>query len=91
MNRLPYGVASASVIFQQTMDQVLPKLAGVVCFIDDILVTGSNEPEHLSNLEAVFQKIQDYGLRLKLQKCKFFQESIEYLRQVVSRGSIHPV
>ena len=60
-----------------------------MCFIDDILVTGSNEPEHLSNLEAVFQKIQEYGLRLKLQKFKFFQESIEYLRQVVSRG-VHP-
>ena len=72
------------------MDQVLPKLAGVVCFIDDILVTGCNEAEHLSNLEAVFQKIQEYGLRLKLRKCKFFQESVEYLGQVVSREGVHP-
>ena len=30
VNRLPYGVASAPAIFQQTMDQVLPKIAGVV-------------------------------------------------------------
>ena len=90
MNRLPYGVASAPAIFQQTVDQILPKLAGVVCFIDDILVTGCNEAEHLSNLEAVFQKIQEYGLRLKLRKCKFFQESVEYLGQVVSREGIHP-
>ena len=32
VNRLPYGVASAPAIFPQTMDQVLPKIAGVVYF-----------------------------------------------------------
>ena len=47
VNRLPYGVASAPAIFQQIMDQILPKLPHVVCFIDDILVTGRNESEHL--------------------------------------------
>ena len=87
---MPYGVASAPTIFQQTLDQVLPKIAGVVCFIDDILVTGKTEAEHLSNLEAVLQKLQEYGLRLKMRKCKFFQESVEYLGQVVSREGIHP-
>jgi len=61
------------------MDQLLPKLPGVVCFIDDILVTERTEEEHLSNLEAVLQELQEYGLRLKQCKCKFFQESVEYL------------
>ncbi len=65
VNRLPYDVASAPAIFQQTMDQILPKLPGVVCFIDDILITGRTEAEHLSNLEAVFEKLKEYGLRLK--------------------------
>ena len=32
VNRLPYGVASAPAIFPQTMDQILPKIAGVVYF-----------------------------------------------------------
>ena len=31
VNRLSYGVASAPAIFKQTMDQVQPKIAGVVC------------------------------------------------------------
>ena len=44
------------------MDQILPKLPGVVCFIDDILIMGCTEAEHLSNLEAVLQKLQEYGL-----------------------------
>ena len=39
-------------------------------------------------LHAIFQK---YGLLLKLQKYKYFQESVEYLGQVVSREGVHPV
>ena len=35
-NRLPYGVASAPAIFQQIVEQILPKLPGVVCYIDNI-------------------------------------------------------
>ena len=88
MNRLPYGVAPA--IFQQMMDQLLPKLPRIVCFIDDILITGRDEKEHLSNLEAFLKTLHKYGLRLKLRKCKFFEESVEYLRQVVSKEGIHP-
>ena len=87
---MPYGVASAPAIFQQAMDQILPKLPGVVCFIDDILITGRTEAEHLANLEAVLQKLQEYGLRLKLRKCKFFQKSVEYLGQVVSKEGVQP-
>ena len=40
--RLPYGVAAAPSIFQLIMDQILPKLPGVVCYLDDILVTGKD-------------------------------------------------
>ena len=89
-NRLPYGVASAPAIFQQIMEQILPKLPGVVCYIDDILITGRNDDEHLANLEAVFQSLKQYGFRLKRSKCWFFQESVEYLGHVVSKGFRHP-
>ena len=86
--RLPYGVASAPSIFQQIMDQILPKLPGVVCYLDDILVTGKDEKEHLNNLEAVLQKLQEHNLRIKSSKCKFMQKSVEYLGKVVSAEGI---
>ena len=60
-NRLPYGVASAPTIFQQIMEQILPKVPGVVCYVDDILVTGRTDDEHLDHLEAVFQSLKQYG------------------------------
>ncbi len=38
--RLPFGVASAPAIFQKMMDDLLRGIPGVICYIDDILVTG---------------------------------------------------
>ena len=46
--RMPFGIASAPALFQKTMDSVLQGIKQVVCYIDDILVTGSNESEHLT-------------------------------------------
>ena len=63
-NRLPYGIVSAPAIFQQIIEQVLPKLPKVVCYMDDILVTGCTDKEHLHNLNAVFENIRQHGFQI---------------------------
>ena len=45
--RIPFGISSAPAIFQRLMDKILHGLSGVICYIDDILITGKNEEEHL--------------------------------------------
>lgn len=45
-NCLVFGVAS-SPIFQRTMDNLLQNLSHVAVYLDDILVTGRTEEEHL--------------------------------------------
>ena len=56
--------------------------------MDDILITAATEEEHLQNLRAVFESIKQNGLRIKQSKCKFFQESVEYLGHIVSKQGI---
>ncbi len=90
-NRLPYGVASAPAIFQRTMDQVLQGLEGVVCFLDDILVTGFDTDSHLQNLEKVLQRLDQYGLRVNKGKCAFFQDSVSYLGHCIDAQGLHPI
>ena len=75
-NRLSFGVASAPGVFQQLMEKVLQ---GVVCYIDDVLVMGWNEDEHLRNLEEVLKCLDEKGFRLKRNKCHLFKPSVEYL------------
>ena len=49
-NRLPFGISSAPSIFQRIMDN-LP----VVVFLDDLLIMGCSEEDHLHNLQRVLQ------------------------------------
>ena len=56
-------MAFAPALFQETIEKVLQGLNMVVCYIDDILVTGKTDEEHLINLE-VFGCLQEHGLRL---------------------------
>ena len=62
---LPFGIASAPAIFQRAMDTILQGIPHTVCYIDDILVTGDTEEEHLRNLEEVLRRLQHHGIRVK--------------------------
>ena len=88
-NRLCFGINSAPAIFQKTMDTILQGLDGVICYLDDILITGCNDVEHKKNLEAVFDRLQSFGVVLKLKKCAFLKDSVEYLGHVIDKNGIH--
>ena len=88
-NRLPFGVASAPAVFQHLMEQILQGLPGVACYLDDVLITGRNDQDHLKHLEAVLHCLHDRGLRLKKSKCAFMQLSVEYLGYQVDAEGLH--
>ena len=87
-NRLPFGVSSAPSIFQRVMESVLQGIPGVCVYIDDILVTGHNEQEHLDHLERVFKRVKDAGMRLKREKCKYLLPAVDYLGHTISQEGL---
>ena len=89
-NRLPFGVSSAPAIFQRSMETLLRGLNGVSVYLDDILVTGSTHENHLHNLAAVLEQIEQAGLRLNRSKCFFLQPRLEYLGHVIDEAGRHP-
>ena len=89
-NRLPFGVSSAPAIFQRTVENLLQGLPHVSAYLDDILVTGSTEEEHLSNLEEVLARLEQAGLRLKHSKCLFLAVSVEYLGHRITAHGLQP-
>ena len=90
-NRLPFGVSSAPGIFQRTMENLLQGIPHVVVRVDDILVSGKDDPDHLANLEAVLSGLSTAGLKLCLAKCLFMQPEITYCGYVISGNGIQPV
>ena len=86
--QLPFGVASAPAVFQKTMETILQGMPQVICYLDDILITGRTEAEHAKNLEEVLCRLQEHGVRLK-REMLFFQTSVEYLGHNIDAKGVH--
>jgi len=66
------------------MENLLQGIPRVCIYIDDILVTGATEREHLHNLAQVLQRLESAGMRLKQDKCAFMLQSVSYLGHVIN-------
>ncbi len=44
------------------MENLLQRIPGVVVYMDDILVTGASDEQHLATLEEVLTKLEEAGL-----------------------------
>lgn len=89
-NRLPFGVSSAPAIFQRVMESILQGIPGVAVYLDDILVSGKNEKEHLAVVEQVLDRLEEAGLLLNRDKCEFMAKSVAYLGHIVDAQGLHP-
>ena len=67
--RLPFRIASTPTIFQRTMNTILQWLPHVQCYIDNIIIAGSSEEEHLHNVEEVLKPLRHQTQRR--QVCLF--------------------
>ena len=70
------------------MELVLQGIPGVCVYIDDILVTGRDDQEHLEHLEEVLRRLKEAGMRLKSEKCEYLQLSVHYLGHTISREGL---
>ena len=89
--RLQFGVHSASGVLQQEMEKRLSHIPFTSVRVADILVSGRSDAEHLSNLKAVLQVIENCGLRLKHSKCVFMTPEVTYLGFRVNKEGTTPV
>ena len=72
------------------MESLLSGLPNVCVYIDDILVSGTTEEDHLHNLDSVLTRLESAGLTLKKSKCTFRASSVEYLGHVIDAQGLHP-
>ncbi|XP_075972453.1 uncharacterized protein LOC142974176 [Anticarsia gemmatalis] len=91
-NRMPFGLVNAPSVFQRTINKILSevKIKYAIVYMDDILIPAKNVNEGLQRLEEVLQILRQGGLTLKLSKCNFFQNQIDFLGFEVSAKGIRP-
>ena len=70
------------------MNQLTSDLTGVAVYLDDILISGTTVEGYLNNLRQLLKRLNDKGLRCRIEKCVFAEDSITYLGHTISRNGI---
>jgi hypothetical protein len=88
--RMPFGLRNAPATFQRTVDIILSGLTWKSClvYLDDIIIYSTSMEEHLLHLTEVLTLLGKAGLSLKLTKCHFFKETVDYLGHVIRPGKL---
>jgi hypothetical protein len=89
--RMPFSLRNAGMTFQRLMDSLLGRLPFAFVYLDDILVASPSAAEHQRHLAAVLSVLQDNGLVVNAEKCKFGQPSMEFLGHSIGPAGIRPL
>ena len=89
---IPFGVASAPALFQRPMNKILSILrsrpvvqeltsrrAQMEAHIDNVCLGTNTQEDHRILLGEFFAVCQENHTRLKLEKCEFMQETMQYI------------
>ena len=87
---MPFGITGGPASFQRVMDRLLDGMDHriALAYLDDIIVYGGSYREVMDRLALVFERIRQAGLKLKPNKCTFFEKETLYLGHVVSEEGI---
>ena len=88
---MPFGIASAPAVFQKIMDTILQGIPRTICYIDDILVTGTTDAEHLAILDKVLKRLEKHGIKANLSKCRSLEKSVKYLGHIIDADGKHAI
>ena len=96
---MPFGVANAPALFQELMNKILYILrrrplvqelisrgAEMEAHIDNPSLGTNTQEDHVLLLREFFIVCQENNLRIKLEKCEFMKEEMEYLSFDVGYG-----
>ena len=85
---MPFGFKNAAQMFQRFMDSILQDLDFVFVYLDDILVASQNKEDHKRHLTTLFHRLLEHGLVIKLEKCRFGVDQIDFLGHRVNASGI---
>ena len=87
--RMPFGLKNAAQTFQRLMDTVFQNISCVFVYLDDILIASTSAKQHIADLKLVCERLREFGLTIRLEKCLFGVNTIDFLgHQINKNGSL---
>ena len=96
---MPFGVANTPALFQELMNKIfyilgrrppvqelISREAEMEAHIDDLTLGTNTQEDHVLLLREFFTVCRENHLRIKLEKCEFMKEEMEYFGFEVGYG-----
>ncbi|KAG1929330.1 retrotransposable element [Pimephales promelas] len=87
---MPFGLSNAPAVFQGFMNEIFRDLLHqfVIIYIDDILIYSPDLSTHIRHVQTVLQRLRDHQLFLKLEKCEFHRDTVQFLGYLITPRGI---
>jgi len=73
------------------LDVILLGLKWQICLVysDDVIIFSANAEQHVKDVDTVLHRLREAGVTLRLEKCTWFSDEVEYLGHIVRPGQLH--
>ena len=88
--RLPFGVKSASEVFQQKNCETFGNIDGVHIIADDMIIAAASDEEHDAILQKVMDTAQRANVKFNKEKIQYKVDTVRYMGHVVTSKGVKP-
>jgi hypothetical protein len=87
---VPFGLTNSPARFQSYIDDCLQPYIDhfAVCYLDHILIYSTNEKEHEEYVRQVLQRLEEFGLYCKAEKCQFGVSDVAFPAFVITPDGV---
>ena len=89
-NVMPFGPTNAPGYFQYVMEHIFGDHDFIVVYMDDISILSDTWKDHQKHLKIVFDILKSYNIKIRIDKCQFAMDEIQYLGLLVNKYGIKP-
>lgn len=87
---MPFGLKSASEVFQKKNEAVFEGIDGIHIVADNIIIAASSVEEHDHILQQVLDRAMERNVKLNFDKFQLRISAINYIGSVISHQGMKP-
>ena len=88
--RMPFGISSASEVFQRKNIQTFGDIQGLHMIHDDMIIAGADEKEHDKILSKVMKRAQEKNIKFNKDKIQFKVKEVRYMGSILGKDGSKP-
>ncbi|CAL4156335.1 unnamed protein product, partial [Meganyctiphanes norvegica] len=99
--RCVMGLTASASVFTKALHTVLEGLLDtydqnlangkIFYYMDDLIIVSNDKESNLEKLDLILSRLVKYKLKIKLKKCNFLQDKVEFLGHQINFDGITPI